>query len=105
MALTELYAYYGQHERRLANILRDAESIPALREVNQVVIDMGMRRMREVLTAAWNIDAARSSTLVAVVGHVLRFHTWRSLTRDEGPGDEAALGVAVRMVEYWATSD
>jgi AcrR family transcriptional regulator len=95
-ALRELYSYYRQHERRLSNILRDAESIPAIRQVNEIVVSPRLRRMKEVLEAAWTGN--ESTTLSAAIAMVLHFHTWRLMTRDQRLDDTEAIALAVAIV-------
>ncbi|MDQ6921012.1 MAG: TetR/AcrR family transcriptional regulator [Candidatus Dormibacteraeota bacterium] len=99
-ALQELYSYYRQHERRLTNILRDAESIPAIRQVNEIVISPRLRRMQEVLEVGWVV--VDPTTLSAALGTVLHFYTWRLMTRDQRLDDAGAIALAVAIVSCGA---
>ncbi len=103
IGLRKLYRYYRQHERRLTNILRDAESIPAIRQVNETVLSHRMRRMKDVLQAAWATDD--STPLSAALATVLHFYTWRLLTRDQRLDDERAVALGVAIVSCAARPD
>lgn len=103
IALRELFSYYQRHERRLSNILRDAESIPAIRQANETVISVRLRRMREVLIAGWAME--NSTTLAAAVATVLHFYTWRLMTRDQLMDDDRAVALGVAIVTCAARAD
>ena len=50
-ALRELYAWYRETEPMTANVLRDAESIPALRAIVDGGLGSYLDRVREILAA------------------------------------------------------
>ena len=101
--LQNLYSYYRRHERRLSNILRDAESIPAIQQANERVVSPRLRRMKDVLQAAWATDD--STTLSAALATVLHFYTWRLLTRDQRMDDDRAVALGVAIVSCAARTD
>ncbi len=94
-ALTQLYAFYGRHERMLANVTRDARLAPDLVGVSYRAL---LLRMRSVLSAGWEIDRRAESVFQAALGHALDFTTWRSLVRDQGLPDDQAVGLMLRLV-------
>ncbi|MEA2397286.1 MAG: hypothetical protein QOK25_842 [Thermoleophilaceae bacterium] len=96
-ALQGFYAYYGGDERMAANVRRDAPTVPALAEV---ISDLPafMAMVVEILAPGWGARGARRARLVAALGHVLDFDTWRSLERRQGLAPAAAVEVALAMV-------
>jgi AcrR family transcriptional regulator len=94
-ALTALYAYYRNAEPMLANVTRDAESIPALRAVGE--------RRRGYIAAAEDILAGGfgegdGTLLRAQVGLAIDFGTWRLLVRSRGLDDADAVELMTRGV-------
>jgi AcrR family transcriptional regulator len=97
-ALGEVYAYYHRTEPMMNNIIRDAPVKPVLREVAAPRRVQHWGRMRDVLAVGWRTRGKRRELLLAAIGHVLDFQTWRSLVREQGLDDEQAVEVMVRMV-------
>src|SRR6202011_4939400 len=98
VALGELYPYYRRHARRLSNILRDSEAMPVLQEVNAGVFVPRMQRMHQVVAEAWAADGEPSGKLLATLGLVLNFYTWRFLALQAGMNDDQTVELAVGMV-------
>jgi AcrR family transcriptional regulator len=97
-ALGEVYAFYGRHERLLANFAADAHVNPTVREVAEPYY-RHWERMRDVLAAAWEArDGQQRSVLGAALELALDFQTWRTLVCRGGIGDEQAVGLMVEMV-------
>ena len=97
-ALGEVYAFYGRHERLLANFAADAHVNPTVREVAEPYY-RHWGRAKEVLAAAWETpDERRGGVLDAALGLTLEFRTWSTLVRRGGIGDEQAIEVMVGMV-------
>jgi AcrR family transcriptional regulator len=96
-ALSAWYAYYATDEAMMGNVRRDAQVLPALAEV---ISDLPrfMAMVVDILAASWGARGARRSRLVAALGHVLAFDTWRSLERTQGLAPAAAVETAVAMV-------
>ena len=82
-ALTELYAYYTGAEPMLTNILRDVDSIEALRRQFARFPDY-LEAARATLLAGRRHRGRAAHTVHAAVGHALGFTTWRSLVREQG---------------------
>jgi AcrR family transcriptional regulator len=98
VALGELYPYYRLHARRLSNILRDSEAMPVLQEVNAAVFVPRMQRMHRVVAEAWAGEGEPSGELLATLGLVLNFYTWRFLALQAGMNDDQAVELVVGMV-------
>ncbi|MGD8339292.1 MAG: helix-turn-helix domain-containing protein [Gammaproteobacteria bacterium] len=76
--LAALYAYYKRTQTMWSSLYRDLDKSPALAEP--------MARFESYLTSIENFLVAgwapkRSRRLRATVGHVLRFSTWQSLSK------------------------
>lgn len=80
LALRELYAFYSANEGLLANVLRDAETMPLVRELS-APRRAYLEDVRSLLARGWNVRGRRRARLLAVMGHALEFSTWRSLVR------------------------
>ena len=77
-ALRAIYGYYHTRADGLANVLRDAERLPALHAA------LGPMRayldaVAEGLASAWPNDRGADRLLRAALAHALEFWTWRSL--------------------------
>ncbi len=96
-ALSELYAYYGRNERLLTNVTRDARLAPELVGIGYRAL---LARMRDVLSAGWEVDNEHQPLVQAALGHALHFVTWRSLVRDHGLRDEQAVELMVNLVSH-----
>lgn len=70
-ALGEIYAYYGRHEQRIANVLRDSLTMP----VGGVFRDAA-GAWREHLLGVWPAEVRRRPILKAGVGLAVHFETW-----------------------------
>jgi AcrR family transcriptional regulator len=96
-ALEAVYAYFGENEPMLANIIRDAASMPVLRqhlESGSLAYVVGVR---DLILAGWRVRGRRRDRLTTIVDLALSFQTWHFLTRHRSlPSDQAAelmLGV------------
>lgn len=96
-ALEAFYAYYASDEAMIGNVLRDAPSMPALAETIAGFPDY-LAAVVEVLAAGWAARGRRRELLLAAIGHVLDFETWRSLERRQGLDRARAIALAVGMV-------
>lgn len=90
LALCELYAFYAANEGLLANVLRDAETMPLVRELS-APRRAYLEDVRSLLARGWNVRGGRRVRLLAAIGHALEFSTWRSLVGLRGlTAEEAA---------------
>ena len=103
-ALGEVYAFYGRHERLLANFAADAHVNPTVREVAEPYF-RPWERMRDILAAAWKVDDEQRYVLGAALDLALEFQTWRTLVRQGGIGDEQAVELMVMMVRCGMMGD
>jgi AcrR family transcriptional regulator len=97
-ALGELYAYYRTDAAMIANVRRDAPSVPALAAVT-ADLPHYFAAARAILARGWGVRGRRRALLLAALGHVIEFETWRSLERGQGlaPADVVDLAAgAVR---------
>jgi AcrR family transcriptional regulator len=97
-ALDLLYARHRATCEMTANVLRDAQTLPALAElvghVGQRLTGLAAELASAVAPRARGRDRLR---VVAAVRHVLDFATWRSLT-DAGLTDPEAIDLALALV-------
>jgi AcrR family transcriptional regulator len=94
-ALEEIYGYYAATERMTANVVRDAELLPALREVLADAEGPYEEEVGQVLASGWGVRGGARKRLLAVLGLALDFVTWQRLVPDGGlTGPEAAATMA-----------
>ena len=92
---TGLRAIYDRYERNAsltACVLRDAEYHPLVREISTLRYGPSMATYREVLGAGLNVKQR------ALVVLALSFFTWRTLTRDGGLKQAAAVDAMVSAI-------
>ena len=89
--LTELYSYYARTEPMRANVLRDAETMPALAALLEGTVVPYLRAVRELLAEGWEVDGKEGRRLLAMLALAIDFHTWRSLEQGSGLSREEAV--------------
>lgn len=94
-ALRETYEHYATIEPMAASILRDAEVAPDRVGSSFAAFHAAARA---ALQEGWHASPYRRRLIRAAIGHALRFHTWRSLTREEGLSQDNAVRLMVRLV-------
>jgi AcrR family transcriptional regulator len=95
--LRALYAWYRETEPMAANVLRDAEVLPALQEVLEPGRQAYLAEVRRVLAKPF----AGSKRVDAALGVATDFHVWRSLS---ALGEEEAADLMAGLVETAARS-
>jgi hypothetical protein len=85
------------HRGRLANVLRDAELAPPVKEMAEERRLAYLRQVRDVLLAGWRVRGARRALLRAVLGLAVDFRTWQTLARREGLDDRTAVALIVHL--------
>ena len=90
--LRGLYDWYERNAQRAACVLRDAEVHPLVREINVLRMGPVMAAYREVLGAG--LDARQCALLQLS----LTFYTWRSLARESGLSQDAAVETMVQAI-------
>lgn len=99
LALGDLYAWYRETEPMTANVLRDAETIPALR----AIVDRGLARylaeVRTLLAEPFRARGTRRDRIDAAIRAAVDFHLWRALAP---LGDTQAAELTAGLVELAA---
>jgi AcrR family transcriptional regulator len=90
--LRAVYDWYGRNETITACILRDAEIHPLTREIVELRFLPFARAWQEVL------GGRLSAKQDALLQLGLSFHTWRSLVRDAGLKQSAAVDAMVHAI-------
>jgi AcrR family transcriptional regulator len=98
IALTDLYAWYGQGEWMLEKTTRDAALVPAMRPA---VESMGAWFGEALVTIlrGRRERGARRRRVEAAIGHAISFTTWRSLVREQGLPNDDAVHLMQRLVD------
>ena len=90
LGLTDLYRFYRGGEAMLTNVDRDRELLPAA--VRQS-IDGTDAHLRDLLLQPFGARGVGRRRLVAIIGHAVKFATWRSLCVEQGLSDREAVDV------------
>jgi AcrR family transcriptional regulator len=93
--LRDLYSYYEQTEPMLANVIRDAEHMPALRAVG-APRRQWLAQAEEQLAQDWQGNARQIRHAIAIA---LDFHTWQTLTHQRGLNRNQGIRLMLAMVE------
>jgi AcrR family transcriptional regulator len=96
-ALSEVYAYFGDNEALLTNVLRDTPLDPVLQE-NNVFLFRLWEAMRDTIADAFEASGARREALLAAIALALDFQTWRTLVRQQELSQKRAVELMVGMV-------
>jgi AcrR family transcriptional regulator len=97
IALSVIYAWYGEAEGMLEKTTRDAPVVPAMWPA---VASMGAWFAEAVATIVRGRPerGARRQWVEAAVGHAVSFATWRSLVREQGLSDSEAVDLMHGLV-------
>ena len=90
--LRAVYGWYERNAELAACVLRDAEYHALTKEIVEVRIEPHMRAYREVL------GKALTAKQRAVLRLALSFFTWRTLMRESGLKQGAAVGAMVQTI-------
>jgi AcrR family transcriptional regulator len=90
-ALTELYGFYARTEPMRANVLRDAQTMPALAALLRGSVVPYLEALRDLLAEDWEVSGDRRKRLLAMLKLAIDFHTWHSLERECGLSREEAV--------------
>ena len=97
-ALTELYGYYARTEPMRANVLRDAETMPALASLLEGTVVRYLRSVRDLLAEGWEVRDEGRRRLLAMLALAIDFQTWRSLERGSSLSREEAVQIMLEAV-------
>jgi AcrR family transcriptional regulator len=97
--LTELYGFYARTEPMRANVLRDAQTMPALAALLEGSVVPYLEAVGDLLAEGWEVsgDASRRR-LLATLKLAIDFHTWRTLERGSGLNREEAVETMLEAV-------
>ena len=90
-ALRELYGFYSRTEPMRANVLRDAETMPALATLLEGSVVPYLETVRDLLAEGWEVSGDERRRLLATLKLAIDFHTWRTLERESGLSREEAV--------------
>jgi AcrR family transcriptional regulator len=93
-ALSEVYAYYFETEAMMSNVLRDGQLDPRGQE-SMAMLYQHWGRMRDTIAEAFEASGERREELLAAIALALDFQTWRTLARQQGLGQDRAVGLMV----------
>ena len=93
VGLDALYRWYERNAELTACVLRDAEFMPLVREVNELRMGPHMTAYQTVLGEQFG-ESQR-----AVLRLALSFFTWRTLVRESGLDHAAAVEAMVRAID------
>jgi AcrR family transcriptional regulator len=96
LALEEVYAWYRETEPMTANVLRDADSVPALRQILEAGLGRYLAAVRATLVAPFRLRGRRRGRVESAVHAAVDFHLWRALAP---LGDREAAELAAALVE------
>jgi len=96
-----VYRWYRETEPMTANILRDADLVPAMRDVLDGGLFMWLAAVRATLEAPFATPVGVSERVRAAIRLAVDFHAWRALAP---LGDSEAADLAARLVEAAAAS-
>jgi AcrR family transcriptional regulator len=97
-ALTELYGFYARTEPMRANVLRDAQTMPALAALLEGSVVPYLEALRDLLAQGWVVLTERRNHLLATLKLAIDFHTWRSLERESGLSRKEAVETMLEAV-------
>ena len=101
LGLGELYRWYRETEPMTANVLRDAQVLPALRAIVEGGLLRYLDEAGKVLTEPLDARGRRRQQVDAAARAAVDLHTWRALAP---LGDDDAADLAARLIELAATT-
>jgi AcrR family transcriptional regulator len=102
-AITELYGYYARTEPMRANVLRDAETMPALAALLEGTVVPYLEAVRDLLAEGWEVRGEGRRHLLATLALAIDFHTWRSLEREGDLSREEAVELMLEAVRSFVS--
>jgi AcrR family transcriptional regulator len=100
-ALGAIYAWYEQVEPMLTQVLRDAETMPIIDEIQRKGRLAYLGAVEDILAAGWGVRGKAARRLRATIGLALDFFAWRGLHER---GLERADAVAVMATAVRASA-
>ena len=78
-ALDAIYGWYERVEPMLTAVLRDAETMPIIAEIQRQGRLTYLAAVEDMLAAGWGVRGTAARRLRAAIGLALDFHAWRGL--------------------------
>jgi AcrR family transcriptional regulator len=94
LGLADLYRFYRGGAAMLTNVDRDRELLPD--EVRRSIEDTDAH-LRDLLLQPFAARGATRRRLRAVLGHAVKFATWRSLCVEQGLSDREAIATMTEL--------
>jgi AcrR family transcriptional regulator len=91
-ALRALYGWFAETERMIANVRRDSEQNPVLREVSDMRFGSAYRALYASFSGRFGPQGEAALRLAT------SFYTWRTLVREVGLGPEEAIALMTRTI-------
>jgi AcrR family transcriptional regulator len=95
-ALRELYEWYRETEPMTANVLRDADVLPALAKILHRGLGRYLDDAAHTLAEPFRVRGRRRERVEAAARAAVDFHVWRALSR---LGDAESAELAASLVE------
>jgi AcrR family transcriptional regulator len=102
LGLGQLYGWYRETEPMTANVLRDAQVLPALRSILEGGLLRYLDLAHQLLTEPLNARGRRRERVDAATRAAIDLHTWRALAP---LGDTEAADLAAGLIELAASGD
>ncbi len=81
-----------------ANVLRDAQTMPALAALLEGSVVPYLEAVRDLLAEGWEVSGDSRRRLLATLKLAIDFHTWRTLERGSGLNREEAVETMLESV-------
>jgi hypothetical protein len=94
VGLGAVYGWFERNAELAGCVLRDAEHHPLTKEIAELRFGPFMAAYQEVLGADLSVKQR------AMLRLALSFFTWRTLVRESGLEQGAAVGAMVRAIDY-----
>jgi AcrR family transcriptional regulator len=101
LGLRQLYGWYRETEPMTANVLRDAQVLPALRAILEGGLLRYLDQAGQVLTESLGARGRRRQRVDAAARAAIDLHTWRALAP---LGDAEAAELAAGLIELAANT-
>jgi AcrR family transcriptional regulator len=102
LGLGQLYGWYRETDPMTANVLRDAQVLPALRSILEGGLLRYFDLARQVLTEPLEVRGDRRQRVDAATCAAIDLHTWRALAP---LGDLEAAELAAGLIELAASGN
>jgi AcrR family transcriptional regulator len=102
LGLRQLYGWYRETDPMTANVLRDAQVLPALRTILQGGLLRYLDQAHKVLLEPFGARGRRRQRVDAAARAAIDLHTWRALAP---VGDAEAAELAAGLIELAADTD